>query len=90
MADFFPIPEWDKHGLLFQKVVDILFKNVVFTTNRDKVVLWKHPDDLKEIFDFSLDQIGTSQEKLLNIIKNTIKYSVKTGHPYFLNQLYSG
>ncbi|XP_018322995.1 cysteine sulfinic acid decarboxylase-like [Agrilus planipennis] len=90
MCDFHPIPELQKHGSFLENVVDILFKNVVFTTNLSKVVLWKHPEDLKKTFDFSLDQHGTSHEKLLALIKNTIKFSVKTGHLYFINQLFSG
>lgn len=90
MDDFHPIPVWDKHGIFLQNVVEILFKNVVFATNRDKVVLWKHPEELIKMFDFPVEQNGVTQEKLLTLIKNTIKFSVKTGHRYFVNQLFSG
>ncbi|XP_031334978.1 cysteine sulfinic acid decarboxylase-like isoform X2 [Photinus pyralis] len=88
--DFSPTPDYDKHGWFLKSVVEILFKSVVFATNRDKVVLWKHPEELLKVFDFSLRQTGVAQDKLLTLIKNTIKYSVKTGHPYFVNQLFSG
>lgn len=90
MADFSPTPDREKHGAFLQDVVNIMFDKVVFATNRDKVVLWKHPEELLEMFDFSVGQGGVAQEKLLMLIKNTIKYSVKIGHPYFINQLYSG
>lgn len=90
MSDFSPVPNPDMHGEFLQKVVDLLFKNVVFTTRQDKVLLWKTPDELKEEFDFSLPQAGETQQKLLQIMKNTVKFSVKTGHPYFVNQLFSG
>ncbi|KAF5282582.1 hypothetical protein FQA39_LY04989 [Lamprigera yunnana] len=90
MADYTPNPKWDKHGSFMQDVVEMLFKNVVFAKNCDKVVLWKHPEELLEAFDFSLQQTGVSHDKLLTLIKNTIKFSVKTGHPYFINQLFSG
>ncbi|KAH1001029.1 hypothetical protein HUJ04_013291 [Dendroctonus ponderosae] len=90
MADFCPVPNPDVHRDFLQKVVDLLFKNVVFTTRRDKVLLWKTPEELQGEFDFTLPQAGDSQDKLLQIMKNTVKFSVKTGHPYFINQLFSG
>lgn len=90
MEDFHPIPQWEKHGEFLTKVIEILFKNVVFATNQDKVVLWEHPEKLCQLFDFSVGQTGITQDKLLTLLKNTIKFSVKTGHPYFLNQLFSG
>ncbi|KAJ8963373.1 hypothetical protein NQ318_018849 [Aromia moschata] len=90
MTDFCPIPEVGKHGAFLEKVVELLFKNVVFTTRQDKVLLWQTPEELEEQFDFSLSQNGESQEKLISLLKNTIKFSVKTGHPYFVNQLFSG
>ncbi|KAL1501084.1 hypothetical protein ABEB36_006477 [Hypothenemus hampei] len=61
-----------------------------FTGRQDKVVLWKEPQELEEIFDFSLPQTGTGHQQLLKIMKDTVKFSVKTGHPYFINQLFSG
>ncbi|CAH1992015.1 unnamed protein product [Acanthoscelides obtectus] len=90
MNDFRPIPEVEKHGEFLQKVVDLLFKNIVFTTRQDKVVLWQSPEQLEEQFDFSLKQNGDEHEKLICLLRNTIKFSVKTGHPYFINQLFSG
>lgn len=90
MEDFHPMPNFDKHGEFLEKVVEILFKHVVFATNQDKVVLWEPPEKLQQMFDFSLGQTGVTHEKLLILLKNTIKFSVKTGHPYFLNQLFSG
>ncbi|XP_044746900.1 cysteine sulfinic acid decarboxylase-like [Coccinella septempunctata] len=90
MIDYHPIPEREKHEEFLRDVIKILFENVVFTTRSDKVVLWQMPESLKEKFDFSLGQSGESHEKLLSLLKQTIKYSVKTGHPYFINQLFSG
>nr|CAI5833273.1 unnamed protein product [Callosobruchus analis] len=90
MNDFCPVPEVDKHGEFLQKVVELLFKNVVFTTRQDKVVLWQSPEQLEAQFDFGLKQNGDGQEKLLSLLRSTIKFSVKTGHPYFINQLFSG
>lgn len=90
MTDFCPIPEVEKHGEFLKDVVELLFKNIVFTTRQDKVLLWQTPEQLEEQFDFSLNQYGESQDKLISLLRNTIKFSVKTGHPYFINQLFSG
>lgn len=90
MDDFQPVPDIEKHGTFLEKVVELLFKHVVFTTKQDKVLLWQNPEDLQQLFDFSLNQHGDSQADLINLLRNTIKFSVKTGHPYFINQLFSG
>ncbi|XP_066152280.1 cysteine sulfinic acid decarboxylase-like [Euwallacea fornicatus] len=90
MGDFCPVPNRDVHGDFLRQAIELLFKNVVFTTRQDKVLLWRNPEQLREEFDFSLPQTGECQDKLLQIMKNTIKFSVKTGHPYFINQLFSG
>ncbi|XP_056645425.1 cysteine sulfinic acid decarboxylase-like [Diorhabda sublineata] len=88
--DFCPIPQLEKHGEFLEKVVELMFKNVIFTTRQDKVLLWQNPDQLQQQFDLSLKQNGETHEELINLLKNTIKFSVKTGHPYFINQLFSG
>ena len=72
--------------------VEEIIESAVFDgTNRsNKVVQWHSPSELRELFDFKLKDDAESQEKLFDLIKKTIEYSVKTGHPYFINQLYSG
>lgn len=47
------------------------------------------PDRLREIIDMAPRKEAASEEALLNYIRDTLKYSVKTGHPYFVNQLFS-
>ncbi|XP_022911873.1 acidic amino acid decarboxylase GADL1-like [Onthophagus taurus] len=90
MVDYKPFPVKEIHGDFLMDVVDILFKHIVFTNKTDKVVLWKSPDNLQNLFDLEVQQNGDGHEKLLSLIKSTIKYSVRTGHPYFINQLFSG
>ncbi|XP_017483023.1 PREDICTED: cysteine sulfinic acid decarboxylase [Rhagoletis zephyria] len=72
--------------------VDEIIKSAVFAgTNRaSKVVEWHAPSELKQLFDFSLKAEPETNAKLIELVKATIHYSVKTGHPYFINQLYSG
>lgn len=58
--------------------------------NRDsKVVEFKHPKELEALMDLGLNK-ETSDDNLLKICQDIIKYSVKTGNPHFFNQLWSG
>ena len=63
----------------------------VFETNQRvaKVVEYHEPDELKILFDFQLPNEPQSHAKLIDILDQVIRYSVKIGHPYFLNQLFS-
>jgi len=72
--------------------VDEIIQLAVFQgTNRSsKVVEWHEPAELRQLFDFELRDKGESQDKLRHLLRETIRFSVKTGHPYFINQLYSG
>lgn len=40
-------------------------------------------------FDFNLTNSASTHDHLIELLEDTIKYSVKTGHPYFVNQLFS-
>jgi len=53
------------------------------------VVEWIDPYDLRSVVDLSLPAKGVSHEELLTLTRDIIKYSVKTGHPHFVNQLFS-
>lgn len=61
----------------------------------EPVVRLKSPDELNAIFNakgvgFGLEnQEPSEDEALLDAVKLVLKYSVRTGHPLFLNQLYS-
>ncbi|KAH8410196.1 hypothetical protein KR009_008115 [Drosophila setifemur] len=72
--------------------VDEIIKLAVFQgTNRSsKVVEWHEPAELRQLFDFQLREKGESHDRLHELLRETIRFSVKTGHPYFINQLYSG
>ena len=47
------------------------------------------PAALQSAIDLKLSDQGSSHKKLATLARNIIKYSVKTGHPRFINQLYS-
>ncbi|KAL3284061.1 hypothetical protein HHI36_018229 [Cryptolaemus montrouzieri] len=90
-ANFESLPIKERHELFIRKCVDILIKEAVFeATNRNnKVLNFRNPEDLKKLFHFELNDSPSTHEELFELIQDTIKYSVKTGHPYFVNQLFS-
>lgn len=84
-----PNPESEK---FIRMCADEIIKRAVLEgTNRsNKVVQWRSPEQLREVFDFKLKDDAETKETLFDLLKKTIEFSVKTGHPYFINQLYSG
>ncbi|XP_035244491.1 acidic amino acid decarboxylase GADL1-like [Anguilla anguilla] len=56
----------------------------------EKVCEWQPPEKLREILDLELREGGEPQAKILKRCQDVIRYSVKTGHPHFFNQLYAG
>uniref|UniRef100_A0A8B9MLU7 Cysteine sulfinic acid decarboxylase n=1 Tax=Accipiter nisus TaxID=211598 RepID=A0A8B9MLU7_9AVES len=51
---------------------------------------WKEPQELRELLDLELRSSGELPERLLERCRDVIRYSVKTCHPRFFNQLFSG
>ncbi|GAA6217521.1 acidic amino acid decarboxylase GADL1 isoform X1 [Lates japonicus] len=56
----------------------------------EKVCEWRSPEQLKELLDLELTDEGESEPKILQHCRDAIRYSVKTTHPRFFNQLYAG
>ncbi|XP_055372093.1 cysteine sulfinic acid decarboxylase [Condylostylus longicornis] len=91
------IPRWCshpnrlKHEKFIRDSIDEIINNAVFdsTQRNSKVLEWHDPNELNKIFDMKLNDKFDSDENLIELIRKTIKYSVKAGHPYFINQLYS-
>ena len=55
----------------------------------DKVVNYLSPSELKDALNLSIDEEGAGYNGVFSEINNYLKYSVKTSHKQFLNQLYS-
>lgn len=91
LATFESLPSKEHHEQFFKTCVDILLKEAVFdaTSRENRVVDWCNPEDLENHLDFKLYNSGSTHEELIDLLQKTIKYSVKTGHPYFVNQLFS-
>ncbi|XP_070690847.1 acidic amino acid decarboxylase GADL1-like [Pempheris klunzingeri] len=60
------------------------------TDVKEKVCEWRSPEQLKELLDLELRDGGESESEILQRCRDAIKYSVKTAHPRFFNQLYAG
>ncbi|KAI4498076.1 hypothetical protein M0802_006900 [Mischocyttarus mexicanus] len=85
------IPNRIVHEQFLRDLIDVILNEAVFegTLRNEKVVEWVEPNILPSLIDLSLPMNGVSHEELLSLARNIIKYSVKTGHPHFVNQLFS-
>jgi glutamate/tyrosine decarboxylase-like PLP-dependent enzyme len=54
------------------------------------VIKNKTPKDLRDEIDFGIKKEGVSEEELVNLADKYLKYSVRTGHSQFANQLFQG
>jgi len=88
---FMSLPNKGRHEKFLRTFVEEVMQRAVFTAlERDQKVLeWTNPEDLLETIDYELKPEPDSDERLLELARDVIKYSVKTGHPYFVNQLFS-
>ncbi|KAF4519829.1 hypothetical protein B566_EDAN006843 [Ephemera danica] len=89
---FASLPDRERHEQFLQEASRIMLDEAVFTaTNRNesKVLEWHDPDELSRLLDLRVRQEPSSHDELLNLIRGVIRYSVKTGHPRFINQLFS-
>lgn len=79
------------HEKFIRDSIEIMLSTAIFedTKRENRLLDWHQPDELRKLFDMSLKQESDSDENLLDLVRNVIKYSVKTGHPYFVNQLFS-
>ncbi|NWW37793.1 CSAD decarboxylase, partial [Panurus biarmicus] len=75
-----------------QEVFQILLEEGVqkSTDVTQKVCVWKEPQELRELLDLELRSDGEGQERLLQRCRDVLRLSVRTGHPRFFNQLFSG
>ena len=88
---FCSLPDEGEHSQFFHDVVDLLLKEAVFegTQRNNLVVRWRNPQQLRGLFNFEPSDMPATHSELLHIIHDTVVFSVKTGHPYFINQLFS-
>ncbi|XP_038642244.1 cysteine sulfinic acid decarboxylase [Scyliorhinus canicula] len=75
-----------------QRAFQIIFEEAIRkgTSVDEKVCEWKEPEELQDLLDLDLVDAGEAPEKLLERCQDIIRYSVKTVHPRFYNQLFAG
>ncbi|KAB1264414.1 Acidic amino acid decarboxylase GADL1, partial [Camelus dromedarius] len=56
----------------------------------EKVCEWRPPEQLRQLLDLEPRDSGEPHGRLLALCRDVIRYSVKTNHPRFFNQLYAG
>ncbi|KAJ8664563.1 hypothetical protein QAD02_006225 [Eretmocerus hayati] len=88
---FQSLPDKKRHEAFIRDAVEIILERAVFegTSRKNRVVEWVEPDALGSKLNLALGPYGESHEVLLDLVTSVIRYSVKTGHPRFVNQLYS-
>ncbi|XP_042279584.1 acidic amino acid decarboxylase GADL1-like isoform X1 [Thunnus maccoyii] len=78
-------------GFINQAMAIIMEDAVKKATDvREKVCEWCPPEQLKELLDLELRDRGEAESQILQRCRDAIRYSVKTTHPRFFNQLYAG
>ncbi|XP_072251094.1 LOW QUALITY PROTEIN: acidic amino acid decarboxylase GADL1-like [Leuresthes tenuis] len=78
-------------NFIYQAMEIIIDEAVKKGTNvKEKVCEWRSPEQLKELLEIELKDGGESETKILQRCRDAIRYSVKTGHPHFFNQLFGG
>jgi hypothetical protein len=92
MEWFRSIPHHEKHSQFLRDVVALLLDEAVFRANRrgEPVVRWKLPEELHKVIDLQPCDLPAPHDDLMAAIRATVAFSVKPGHPMFVNQLYSG
>uniref|UniRef100_A0A8C0ZBR6 Glutamate decarboxylase like 1 n=1 Tax=Cyanistes caeruleus TaxID=156563 RepID=A0A8C0ZBR6_CYACU len=87
-----PIMDSKAGEKLVEEACKIIMEEVVQKADdvTEKVCEWQAPEKLKQILDLEMRDTGESHQKILQLCRDVIKYSVKTNHPRFFNQLYAG
>lgn len=85
------LPNRELHQQFLTDFLSEVLNGAIFnaTDRSNKVLNWVDPEELKRSIDLELKSEPDSDEKLLELARATIAHSVKTGHPYFMNQLFS-
>ena len=81
----------EQHEQFMRTVMEIVLKEAVFegTSRNTLVIEWMEPERLMTLLGTELPKNPQSDDILVQLIKNVVRYSVKTGHPHFINQLFS-
>ncbi len=80
-----------KKSVFDQRVIDLVNDYLKKSKNPETPVTHHlSPEELRQRIDLSLSEEGCLFEELLESIEQYLSFSVSTGHPQFLNQMWSG
>lgn len=87
-----PLIDHTEGQLFLNEAFKIIVEEVLSkgTDVQKKVCEWKEPEELALLLDLELRATGETQQRLLQRVRDVAKYSVKTNHPRFFNQLFGG
>ncbi|XP_034004890.1 cysteine sulfinic acid decarboxylase-like isoform X1 [Trematomus bernacchii] len=88
----YPLIDHSEGQLFLNEAFKIIIEEVLCkgTDVKQKVCEWKEPGELAQLLDFELRAAGEPQQRLLQRVTDVAKYSIKTSHPRFFNQLFAG
>ncbi|XP_012252740.2 cysteine sulfinic acid decarboxylase [Athalia rosae] len=77
------------------KVLEELLKilaeeKVLDQSENNRIVEFVHPEELKKKLSLDLVEDAATPEQLDEMVRQIVRYSVKTSNPHFYNQLYGG
>ncbi len=81
----------DEIEALFSEAAELAAQVLQANENREvPVVQFAEASELRREFDLDLPARGRGLDGLVELARKTLKYSVHTGHPRFMNQLFGG
>ncbi|CAB3365313.1 Hypothetical predicted protein [Cloeon dipterum] len=89
---FVSLAERGQHEDFLTRAASLMLQEAVFKVadrNSSRVLEWQEPEQLRRLIEFDVNEAPVSQDRLLELMDDVIRYSVKTGHPRFVNQLFS-
>lgn len=91
-ARFESHPVRAQHEPFLRRCIEEILETAVFggTDRGGRVLEWTAPEELLAKLDLQLKRQPDDDGRLLELLHDTVRYSVKTGHPYFVNQLFAG
>jgi glutamate/tyrosine decarboxylase-like PLP-dependent enzyme len=66
--------------------INLRMSNIKSSDNQIRKTI--KPDELRKEIDLQISLYGTESNELLVILNEVMEYSVKTNHPYFMNQMF--
>ncbi|KAI4789774.1 hypothetical protein KUCAC02_035038 [Chaenocephalus aceratus] len=84
-----PLVDHSAGQLFLSEAFKIILQEVLCkgTDVKQKVCEWREPGHLALLLDVELRAAGEPQQRLLQRVQDVAKYSIKTSHPRFFNQL---